>query len=332
MQKYLSILVLLAVSVLMLAACAPSGAKSTAQPAPTQAQAVAPAAAPTQAMPAPTTAPAAADPAQALASTLGNLSYTGLFPDQAITLKDGAGSYDGGTVRLLDQLIVQGDVNGDDKADAVVLLDDQASGSGHFVWVAAVLDALGKPTPTEAVMLGDRIGVKSLNIDGGQLVADIVGQGTGDVACCGTWNIRKVFALKDGQLAEQSSQELSKVSLSDLTGTWRLVDLNSHTEPALPDVEVTLQISDGQISGSAGCNTYNAALTGSADDPSAFKVGPIASTKKACPDPVMQQETTYLTRLGQVKAWKYAAGQLALLFASDADNPQYLVFEHISSQ
>jgi heat shock protein HslJ len=92
-------------------------------------------------------------------------------------------------------------------------------------------------------------------------------------------------------------------------------------------VEVTLQITDGQISGSAGCNTYNATLTSTADDPSAFKVGPVAATRKACPDPIMQQETRYLTLLSQAKAWKYDAGQLALLYASDTDVPQYLVFE-----
>jgi heat shock protein HslJ len=328
MQKYLSISLLLAVSALLLVACSP-----TAQPAPTQAPTAAPTTAPAPVMPEPTKAPAAANPTQALASTLGNLSYTGLFPDNAVALKDGAGTYEGGgTVRLLDQLLAQGDLNGDGKTDAVVLLDDQSSGSGHFIWLAAVLDALGKPTPTEAVMLGDRIGVKSIKIDNGQVVADIVGQGTGDVACCGTWNIHKVFALKDGKLAEQGSQEISKVSLSDLDGTWRLVDLNSHTEPALPDVTVTLQIANGQISGSAGCNTYNATLTGSTDDPSVFKVGSIATTKKACPDPIMKQETDYLTHLGQAKAWKYDAGQLALLYASNTDNPQYLVFEPVAGR
>jgi heat shock protein HslJ len=317
--------VIVSAALLLIGLAACSGQQSSA---PAQIPAQVPTAIPTQAVE-PTTAPAQANPAQALADTLGNLSYTGLFPDKAVALKNGAGTYEGGgAVRLLDQLMAQGDVNGDGKADAVVLLDDEASGSGHFIWVAAVLGALGKPTPTEAVMLGDRIGVKSLKIDSGQIVADIVGQGTGDVACCGTWNIQKVFALKDGKLAEQSSKELSKVSLSDLNGTqWRLVDLDSHKEPALPDVPVTLQIADEQLSGSAGCNNYTGTLTGSADDPSAFKVGPVAATKKACPDPAMSQETTYLTRLGQAKAWKYDAGQLAILYASDNDNLRYLVFE-----
>ncbi len=332
MQKYLSISLLLAVSALFLAACGPSAAPTT-QPAPTQVPA--PTAVPTKSMLEPTAAPAAANPAKTLAATLGNLSYPGLVPDQAVTLTSGSGTYDSGgaghpIVRLLDQLIPPGDLNGDGKTDAVAVLDDQSSGSGHFIWIAAVLDVLGKPTPTEAVMLGDRIGVKAVKIDNGQIVADIVGQGAGEALCCGTWNIRKVFAVKDGKLVEQSSQDVSKVSLSDLNGTWRLVDLNSHTEPALPEVGVTLQIADGQISGSAGCNTYNATLNGSPDDPSASRVGPIASTKKACPDPIMKQETDYLTRLGQVTAWKYDAGQLALLYASNTDTPQYLVFEAIA--
>jgi heat shock protein HslJ len=317
------VIVIVALLLIGLTAC--GGQQSSA---PTQAPTQIPTAIPTEAMPEPTIVPTAANPATSLTKTLGNLSYTGLFPDKAITLKDGVGTYEGGgAVRLLDQLIAQGDVNGDGKADAVVLLDDEASGSGHFIWVAVVLDALGKPTPTEAIMLGDRIGVKSLKMDGAQVVADIVGQGTGDVACCGTWNIRKVFALQDSKLAEQSSKELSKVSLSDLNGSWRLVDLNSHQEPALPDVAVTLQIAEGQLSGSAGCNNYNSTVTGSADDPSAFKVGPIVSTKKACPDPIRSQETSYLTRLGQAKSWKYDAGQLAILYSSDNGSLQYLVFE-----
>jgi heat shock protein HslJ len=321
-MNLLRVAVILSVS-LLLVACGGQQAS-----APTQVPAQVPTALPTQPVPEPTSVPIAANPANSLIDVLGNLSYTGFFPDRALVLKQGAGTYEGGgTVLLLDQLIPQGDLNGDGKADAVALLDDEASGSGHFIWIAAVLDALGQPTPTEAVMLGDRIGVKSVRIDNGQVVADIVGQGTGDTACCGTWNIRKVFALQDGKLAEQGSKELSKVSLSDLNGTWRPIDLNSHTEPALPEVEVTLQIADGQISGSAGCNNYNATLTGSNNDPSAVIIGPIAATRKACPDPIMKQETDYLTRLSQAKAWKYAAGQLVLLYASTNDVPQYLVFE-----
>ena len=99
-----------------------------------------------------------------------------------------------------------------------------------------MLDALRNPTPTEALLLGDRIQVKSLAIVGSEVVADLVAQGPGDAACCASWNVRKVFALEDGRLMERSSEELSQISLSDLNGTkWRLVDLNADQEPVLPD-------------------------------------------------------------------------------------------------
>ena len=203
-------------------------------------------------------------------------------------------------MRLIDHLIARGDLNGDGVEDAVVLLEDDTSGTGRFVYAAAVLDALGNPTPTEAVMIGDRIQVKSLAIDGSEVVADVVAQGPSDAACCASWNVRKVFALENGRLTERSSEELSQISLADLDGTkWRLVDLNGDREPVLPDTQITMLFADGQISGSAGCNNYNSTVSSEADSPSSFVVGAIATTKKLCSEPVMNQEQAYLARLGR---------------------------------
>ncbi|MEI8083681.1 MAG: META domain-containing protein, partial [Actinomycetes bacterium] len=237
----------------------------------------------------------------ALADTLGNLSYTGIFPNQPVTLTNGSARYDDGSsaqpfVRLLDHLIPVGDLNGDGAGDAVVLLEDNTSGTGRFVYAVAVMDALRNPTPTEAAMIGDRIQVKSLVIEDSEVVADLVAQGPGDAACCASWNVRKVFALADGGLTERSSEELSKISLPDLDGTkWRLVDLNTNQEQVLPDTEITMLLADGQVSGSAGCNNYNGTVSSKADDPSSFVVGPIGTTKKLCPEPVANQESSYLT-------------------------------------
>ena len=151
----------------------------------------------------------------ALADTLGNLSYNGIFPDQPVTLTNGYARYDDGSsaqpfVRFISHLIARGDLNGDGAGDAVVLLEDNTSGTGRFVYAGAVLDALGNPTPTEVVLLGDRIQVKSLAIAGSEVVADLVAQGPGDAACCASWNVRKVFALADGRLTERSSEEVSR--------------------------------------------------------------------------------------------------------------------------
>ena len=274
----------------------------------------------------------------ALADTLGNLSYNGILPNQPVTLTNGYARYDDGSsaqpfVRLIDHLIARGDLNGDGVEDAVVLLEDDTSGTGRFVYAAAVLDALGNPTPTEAVMIGDRIQVKSLAIEGSEVVADLVAQGPGDAACCASWNVRKVFALEDGRLTERSSEELSRISLADLNGTkWRLVDLNGDQEPVLPDAEITMLLADGQISGSAGCNNYNGTVSSEADNPSSFVVGAIATTKKLCAEPVMNQEQAYLARLGKAAAWWFDGGRLALTYESPEGGFGNLVFDPAGSQ
>jgi pimeloyl-ACP methyl ester carboxylesterase/heat shock protein HslJ len=264
--------------------------------------------------------------------TLGNLTYSGLFPDRTITLVDGRADYEEegpGTpfVSLMDRLIPTGDLDGDGAEDAVALLEDHSSGSGNFLFLAAVLNARTEPTPTTALMLGDRIQVKSLAIEGDQVVAELVAQGGSDPACCPTWNVRKTFALQDGALVETGSEELSQVALADLNGTaWRLVDLGADQPPVLPDAEITLAIDDGQISGFAGCNNYTAALSGDPAVLQSFVAGPIAVTKMACADAISAQEATYLALLESVPGWRYEAGHLALAYLMDDGAYTYLLF------
>lgn len=267
-----------------------------------------------------------------LAATLGNLTYAGIIPDQPITLTAGSGTYEEegpGTpsVSLLDQLIATGDLNGDGADDAVVLLEDHSVGSGNFIFLAAVLNVADEPTPTTALMIGDRIQIKTLAIEGDQVVADLIAQGGSDPACCPTWNVRKHFAFQDGALVESSSAELSQVTLADLNDTsWRLVDLGEGQEPLVADTAITLLIEDGQIAGSAGCNNYNSAVTGEADVLQSFKIGPLAATRMLCPDPIGTQETTYLTLLESVLGWRYNAGLLALAYPAPGDTYAYLLF------
>lgn len=62
------------------------------------------------------------------------------------------------------------------------------------------------------------------------------------------------------------------------------------------ETEITILISNGQISGIAGCNSYNAQLTITEND---FVVGPIISTQMACSEPtgVFEQEQAFLIAL-----------------------------------
>ena len=69
---------------------------------------------------------------------------------------------------------------------------------------------------------------------------------------------------------------------------------------------------DGTLSGSAGCNTYNASYTADGD---AMEIDPPSSTKMACPEPggVMDQEAAYLAALPTAVGFRVNGGMLELL-------------------
>jgi len=114
----------------------------------------------------------------------------------------------------------------------------------------------------------------------------------------------------------------------DLAGTsWDLLAYNNGTggfESAWGDEAVTAVFADdGTLSGSAGCNSYNA--TWETDDGS-IKIGPAASTKMMCGDEqIMIQEARYLELLGLAKTYRVDAGMLEMFDADGTRVIQYLV-------
>jgi len=77
------------------------------------------------------------------------------------------------TTTLADQR-VSGDVDGDGRPDTVVVLIYQPGGSGTFFYVAALLNAIGGVTTTPAVVLGDRIKVTGVKLDGRTIMVDVL--------------------------------------------------------------------------------------------------------------------------------------------------------------
>lgn len=265
----------------------------------------------------PTVAAAPADPA----SILGNLTYTGVLPDQPVTLSAGVAAYEeegSGQpyVELMDTLISTGDLDGDGMEDAAAFLVDNTTGSADFVYLVVVLNVRAEPAPVEAILIGDRTPVKSMTIADSQVIVETFAPGAEDAACCPSQQVRLVFVLENGRLVETGRKELGGISLADLNGTsWQLVDLNLDQEPIPAGIDITLNVTEGQISGSAGCNNYTASVTAGEDGvPQSLAVGPIAATQMLCDDPVATLETSYLARLGNVVAWRYAFGHLSLTY------------------
>ncbi len=103
------------------------------------------------------------------------------------------------TAQLLNRpgLIQFGDVNGDRRDDAVVLLVINTGGSGQFIYLTAVLDINGQPKALPPVLLGDRIQPKSVTIQNGQVAIDMVSHGPNDPLCCPTRPIQQVYQMRE---------------------------------------------------------------------------------------------------------------------------------------
>ena len=81
--------------------------------------------------------------------------------------------------------------------------------------------------------------------------------------------------------------------------SWRLetyVDDTGTMANVLPDSVVTLDFQAEQVSGNASCNNYNGSYQTSGKE---IKFGPLATTRKICPEPqgIMDQEYAYLAAL-----------------------------------
>ena len=96
----------------------------------------------------------------------------------------------------------------------------------------------------------------------------------------------------------------------EITGkVWVLDSLNS--SPLEQGTGITAEFStDGQVSGSAGCNRYSGQYTVSGS--SIQFTAPMASTMMACPEPVMAQENAYFQALADAKTYAVKGDLLTL--------------------
>src|SRR5690242_16059857 len=119
------------------------------------------------------------------------------------------------------------------------------------------------------------------------------------VAACSSGGAASA-APASASASEAASAAGSAAPLSLDGTTWLLTDYispdgQSYTVPAA--VTPQLSFAGGQLTGNAGCNTFNATYTVTGD---AIEIGPIASTKMACAEPMATVEAAYLAALDSV--------------------------------
>lgn len=95
-----------------------------------------------------------------------------------------------------------------------------------------------------------------------------------------------------------SASPLLMTQASAITGSWRLVSITESALPTpmlpAPDTELTAEFAGDRLSGSGGCNRF---MGGYQTESDRLSIAPLASTRMACEESVMNQETKYLTAL-----------------------------------
>jgi hypothetical protein len=96
-----------------------------------------------------------------------------------------------------------GDLNGDTVADAVVIVSTNTGGSGIFYSLCALMASpTGQPISSNSFFLGDRTVIRSLRINSGRILLNIVTQGPNDGMCCPTKKKTLVYRFINGRLME----------------------------------------------------------------------------------------------------------------------------------
>ena len=253
---------------------------------------------------------------------LRNTTYSGVDERVGpVTLADGrwtgappsAGAASRPTVELADLRVV-GDLNGDRREDAVVVLVYRPGGTATLFFLAVVTHHDGALRNVATTALGDRVQLRSVRIDDGRLLVSAIHGGVSDAACCPGELIDREWTLGDGRLNAVGTPRTGRLSLATLAETvWELRAWDI-TEPAAATPVVTLAYDSGRFTGSGGCNRYVGVVEGGGM-PGEMTIGPLGGTRMACPDPQSSVETRFFEQLGKARRFGFMMGRLAISYA-----------------
>ncbi len=96
-----------------------------------------------------------------------------------------------------------GDLNGDGRPDAAMLITQDSGGSGTFFYVAAALNSSQGTMGTNAFYLGDRIAPQNISINNGVILVNYADRYPGEpMTTRPSLGVSKYFAVQGGALVE----------------------------------------------------------------------------------------------------------------------------------
>jgi heat shock protein HslJ len=255
-------------------------------------------------------------------SELAQGTYTGIpgLPD-SVTLVDGrwegaplvAGGAAAPALQLVPSFRLLGDLDQDGDEEAVVLLAQSSGGSGDILYLAVVDRRGGSIRQIAAAPLGDRVQVRRARIEGPKVVLDVVQAGPADAMCCPGELAERNWTLEGETLKEGASTPAGRLSRSVLEDTEWVLRSWAWNESAPAAPEVTFEVEGDRISGRSGCNRFFGTLT-AGEMAGDLKVGPLNSTRMACPESAMAIESRFLEQMGGIEKFGFLATRLALTY------------------
>jgi len=137
-------------------------------------------------------------------------------------------------------------------------------------------------------------------------------------------------AISDGQLVLKDSQGAQLLvyapGLAGLEGTsWTATGINNGKQAVVTSAAtatITAEFgADNALSGFGGCNTYTSTWT--TTEPDGLTIGPVASTRKACEQELMDTEQQYFAALAKVATYQVEGNSLTLRDADGATQVSY---------
>jgi heat shock protein HslJ len=192
------------------------------------------------------------------------------FPTGKVTLSRGEyrekaapGSAAEKVVRLSDKQVF-GLINS--KETGAVVLVTETGGSGTFFDLALLEKNAAGWVNTDVVMLGDRVEVHAIEMDGDAIVVRIKTHGPEDPMCCPTYEVTKRFLAQENRLVPTEGEKPKKKYGHEITGTiwqWEKTFYNDDrkTGPADPENYTVQFREDGTLSVKADCNQKGGTYT-----------------------------------------------------------------------
>ena len=215
-------------------------------------------------------------------------------------------------IELLDGEPVTGDLNGDGVDETLVFLREDDGGTATYLYMAIMGRTQGKIVTIATVRLGDRLGIRSILIDKGEVSLGLLQFGVKDSACCPSELVTRVWSLDRTGLVEHVVKKkpgtLALTTQSGVEWIFRGFD-PKQTTPKL--TEITLVFEKDRIRGSAGCNRY-LGYAATTKVPGEMTLKASKTSNSECGVKVMSDEDRYLEALRRVARYGYYLGDLTL--------------------